>query len=56
MADNHYDNYLEDLTLSIGKVQLKGFVSKKGIANFLNILRTRPRTIQNCGTYLDLCP
>jgi carboxylesterase type B len=37
MADNHYDNYLEDLTLSIGKVQLEGFVSKQGIANFLNI-------------------
>ena len=37
MADNHYDNYLEDFTLSIGKVQLKGFVSKQGIANFLNI-------------------
>jgi hypothetical protein len=37
MADNHYDNYLEDFTLCIGKVQLKGFVSKQGIANFLNI-------------------
>jgi len=37
MANGYFDNHLEDFTLSIGKIQLKGFISKQGIANFLNI-------------------
>jgi carboxylesterase type B len=37
MADIALDNYLEDLTLCIGRIHLHGFLSKHGVANFLNV-------------------
>ena len=37
MANDLFENLRGDLTLFIGNVPLKGFISKHGVANFLNV-------------------
>ena len=57
MADMSLDNYLEGPTLHINQIHLHGFISKHGVANFLNVpyakVPTRFRTTTPI-TILDL--
>ena len=64
MSNVPLDNYLEGLTLPIDEVQLKGFLSTHGVANFLNVPYAKvpvrfktavPVAIADLPASLDVC-